>query len=156
MIPIPTVNKANSRISIAKLQMDRWEALHFFDKLGDEIMLQLAHRGGSGSLELGTGGVGRRCVRQRWGEHELSSHHETSQRILPPKVLPRHLQEIRIHHAAEVDPWDQNDVSTLGHDTKEARDERMRSLKGTVRAGIYFITEVVVEIVIYRSRWTGR
>ena len=37
----------------------------------------------------------------------------------------------------EVDPWEPNDISVLGHDTKEARDERMRSLKERVRAGIF-------------------
>ena len=38
----------------------------------------------------------------------------------------------------EVDPWEPNDISVLGEDTKEARDERMRSLKERVRAGISF------------------
>ena len=31
--------------------------------------------------------------------------------------------------AAEVDPWEPRDITALGHDTKAAREERMRSLK---------------------------
>ena len=36
---------------------------------------------------------------------------------------------IMLQVAAEVDPWEPKDVSALGHDTKAARDERMKSLK---------------------------
>ena len=69
--------KANSRIILAKFEMAKWEA-RCFDKLGNDIMLQLA---------------------------------------------------------AEVDPWEPKDISALGRDTKAARDERMRALKQTMRAG---------------------
>ena len=43
-------------------------------------------------------------------------------------------------HLPEVDPWEPKDVSVLGHDTKEVRDERMRSLEKRERAE-YFVGE---------------
>ena len=42
--------------------------------------------------------------------------------------------DIMLQLVAEVDPWEPSDISALREDTKEARDERMRSLKETMRA----------------------
>lgn len=42
--------------------------------------------------------------------------------------------EIMLQFLAEVDPWDQNDLRLLGHDTKEKRDERMMKVKKDAEA----------------------
>ena len=55
----------------------------------------------------------------------------------------------------EVDPWEPEDISALGHDTKAARDERMRVLRRE-RAGMFFTGACGGERCIYRKRWTGR
>ena len=43
--------------------------------------------------------------------------------------------DIMLQVAAQVDPWEPEGISALGHDSKAARDERMRDLKKTMRAG---------------------
>ena len=53
---------------------------------------------------------------------------------------------------AEVDPWESKDISALGNDTKEARDERIRDLEKRERAGTF----CGGERYIYRMRWTGQ
>ena len=41
---------------------------------------------------------------------------------------------IMLQVAAEVDPWEPDDIRALGKDTKSSRNKRMRDLKETMRA----------------------
>ena len=51
--------------------------------------------------------------------------------------------DIMLQVAAEVDPWEPKNVSALGHDTKAARDERMRSPKERETVGIFVEVNVI-------------